>query len=51
MAGHVVTFSKEGDGIMVTSEDGSRAMLSGDAVRASNGVALPVDGVLKKLDA
>ncbi len=51
MGGHMVTFSKDGDGIMVTSEDGSSAMLAGKAVRATNGVAIPVDGVLKKIDA
>lgn len=42
-----LTFAKSGDGISVTSSDGAKAMISGDPVLASNGVAIPVDGVLK----
>jgi uncharacterized surface protein with fasciclin (FAS1) repeats len=49
VAGHVVTFSQKGDAIAVTQEDGSTATLSGDPVLAGNGVALPIDGVLKKV--
>ncbi|MGX7896736.1 fasciclin domain-containing protein [Tsuneonella sp. HG222] len=49
MGGHKLTFSKDGDAIVVTSEDGSRATVAGDAVRSSNGVAIPMDGLLKKL--
>lgn len=51
MSGHTVTFSKDGDAIVVTGEDGSTATLAGNAVRASNGVAIPLDGVLKKVAA
>ena len=51
MGDHTLTFTRSGDGIMVTSEDGSRAMLTGTSLKASNGVAIALDGVLKKLDA
>ena len=50
MGGHLVTFSHAGKVLTVTQEDGSRADIAGDAVLAGNGVALPVDAVLKKLD-
>jgi len=49
MGDHVLTFTGEGDVITVTSEDGSKASFAGDALRASNGVAIPLDGVLKKV--
>ena len=39
----------DGEGVRVTSEDGSTAMITGEALRASNGVAIPLDGVLKSL--
>jgi uncharacterized surface protein with fasciclin (FAS1) repeats len=51
MGDHTVTFTQEGDTITATSEDGSSAKFAGDALRASNGVAIPVDGVLKKITA
>ncbi|MXO58055.1 hypothetical protein GRI89_00655 [Altererythrobacter salegens] len=50
MGNHKLTFSKSGKTIKVTGEDGSSALFTGDAVRASNGVAIPLDGVLKKFD-
>jgi hypothetical protein len=50
MGGHLVTFSHASKVLTVTQEDGSRADIAGDAVLAGNGVALPVDAVLKKLD-
>ena len=45
--GHVLTFTADGDAITVTAEDGATARLSGEALRARNGVAIPLDGVLK----
>ena len=51
MGGHTLTFTGEGDAVTVTHEDGSTARFVGDAVRASNGVAIPLDGVLKKVAA
>ena len=49
MGGHKLSFTSSGNAIKVTGEDGSEATISGDAVEADNGVAIPVDGVLKKL--
>ncbi len=51
MGDHALTFTRADDGIRVTSEDGSAAMLTGDALKARNGVAIALDGVLKKVDA
>jgi len=47
MADHTLTFTKSGDDILVTSEDGANARLAGEALVANNGVAIPVDGLLK----
>ena len=49
MGDHKLTFTREGKGYRVAAEDGSSAMIAGNATTASNGVAIPVDGVLKKL--
>lgn len=49
MGEQTLRFTRDGEGIRVTSEDGSTALISGDALRASNGVAIPLDGVLKDL--
>jgi uncharacterized surface protein with fasciclin (FAS1) repeats len=49
MGDHQLTFTRSGDGLEVTGADGSRAMIAGDEVKAGNGVAIPIDGVLKKL--
>lgn len=51
MGDNRLTFTRAGDGIRVTSENGASAMLSGTALKASNGVAIPLDGVLKTLEA
>ena len=50
MGGHTLTFTSNGDTVTVTNEDGSSAKFAGNALRASNGVAIPLDGVLKKVD-
>ncbi|MGH6787231.1 MAG: fasciclin domain-containing protein [Novosphingobium sp.] len=44
-----VSFAKDGEAITVTASDGSTAKLEGAAIAASNGVALPIDAVLKKV--
>jgi uncharacterized surface protein with fasciclin (FAS1) repeats len=49
MGGHELTFTREGKGYRVTGDDGSAALIAGDPVTASDGVAIPVDGVLKKV--
>ncbi len=45
MGGHTLTFSKSGDAITATGEDGKSVRLTGDALLARNGVAIPVDGL------
>lgn len=49
MGDHVVTFTGEGDAITVTAEDGASARFASDALLGSNGVAIPLDGVLRKV--
>ena len=51
MAGDQVTFARSGEALTVTAADGSTATVSGKEVTASNGVAIPVDAVLKKTPA
>lgn len=48
MANSLLTFSKEGETIIVTGDNGARARLSGDETVASNGVVQPVDALLVK---
>ena len=48
MAGSEVSFARTGDALTVTAADGSTAKVSGKEVTASNGVAIPIDAVLKK---
>ena len=43
----VVTFTVEGDKLVATGADGTKARIDGAAVIASNGVVLPLDGVVK----
>ena len=49
MGDHVLTFTGEGDAITVTGEDGATARFAGEALLGSNGVAIPLDGVLRKV--
>ena len=44
-----LSFAKSGSTITVTAPDGSTAKFAGDAVAAKNGVAIPIDGLLKKI--
>lgn len=50
MADSLVTFSRDGDAIIVTAADGSQARLSGQEALSSNGVLQPIDGLLVKPD-
>lgn len=50
MGDHVLTFTGEGDAITVTAEDGSTARFAGEALLGGNGVAIPLDGVLRKVE-
>ena len=43
-----VTFAAEGQTITVAGADGSKATIDGNALVASNGVVLPLDGLIKK---
>jgi uncharacterized surface protein with fasciclin (FAS1) repeats len=45
MAGHTLTFARSGDTITATNEDGASVRFAGDPLLASNGVAIPVDGL------
>ena len=49
MNDHTLTFTREGDAIAVANEDGATARITGEAMRASNGVAIPLDGLLKNI--
>lgn len=51
MAGTMLTFSREGDAIVVTSDDGARAQLTGQEGLASNGAVQPVDALLRRAEA
>ncbi len=44
-----LSFARDGETITVTAADGSTAKIEGAAIAASNGVALPISGVLKKV--
>lgn len=48
MADGLLTFSKDGDAVVVTADDGATARLTGEETVVSNGVVQPVDGVLVK---
>ena len=43
-----VTFTLDDDNLVVQGEDRTRARVDGTAQAASNGVVIPIDGVLKK---
>lgn len=47
MGASPLTFAMDGDVITITAGDGTSAKLAGDNLRASNGVIVPVDAVLK----
>ena len=49
MAGTEVSFTRSGETLAVTAADGSTAKVAGREVTAGNGVAIPVDAVLKKI--
>lgn len=51
MADGLLTFSRDGDVIVVTAADGAQARLTGGETLASNGVLQPVDGLLVKTGA
>lgn len=50
MADGLLTFTRDGEAIVVTAGNGARARLTGEEAVASNGVLQPVDGLLVKPD-
>jgi len=48
MADGLLTFTRDGEAVIVTAEDGALARLTGDETVASNGVIQPVDALLVK---
>lgn len=46
MSDGVLTFTRDGEAIVITAEDGSSARMTGEEFLASNGVIQPVDAVL-----
>ena len=46
LGGSEVSFTREGETITVTRDDGSSATVAGTAVAAANGVVIPIGGVL-----
>ncbi len=49
MADTMLTFTKEGDAIVVASDDGARARVTGQEGIGANGAVQPVDGVLRRM--
>ena len=49
MAGDEVTFTRTGEVLTATAADGSTAKVSGSELTSGNGVAIPIDTVLKKV--
>ena len=47
LADSMVTFSADGDVLTATGADGAKAKIAGAALVASNGVVLPLDGLVK----
>jgi uncharacterized surface protein with fasciclin (FAS1) repeats len=47
MAGPMLTFTSEGTNVIVASDDGARARLTGNEAVASNGAVQPIDGLLR----
>ncbi|QNE06035.1 fasciclin domain-containing protein [Croceicoccus marinus] len=47
MGDGTMRFAMDGEQLTVTDQNGRSANISGDAILASNGVVIPIDGVLK----
>ena len=47
LADGMVTFAADGNAITATGPDGSKARIDGTPLIASNGVVLPLDGLVK----
>ncbi|KHK92468.1 fasciclin domain-containing protein [Novosphingobium malaysiense] len=49
LSGDTLTFTRSDEGIVVTGSDGSQATLDGDPVASETSIAIPINGVLKKI--
>ncbi|TCM19852.1 putative surface protein with fasciclin (FAS1) repeats [Novosphingobium sp. PhB165] len=49
LGGGTVTFSKTGEAITVTADDGSQATIEDSPVAGGSSIAIPVSGVLRKI--
>ncbi|KPH64486.1 fasciclin domain-containing protein [Novosphingobium sp. ST904] len=49
LGGGTLTFTQAGPTVTVTAEDGTQASFDGDPVAGGSSIAIPVNGVLKKL--
>jgi hypothetical protein len=50
MADTMLTFTREGDAIIVSSDRGGRGRIGGEERLASNGAIHPIDGVLLRAE-
>ena len=51
MADTVLTFSREGDAVVVAAPDGARARLTGEESAVGNGAVQPIEGLLRPTQA
>jgi len=51
MGSNTLTFSEDGEVLVIASSDGSEARVSGTALSGANGTVFPIDSVLKSMDA
>ncbi|WP_120076861.1 fasciclin domain-containing protein [Aurantiacibacter odishensis] len=50
MGSNTLTFSEDGDTLLVASSDGTEARVAGAGMSGANGSVFPIDGVLKSTD-
>ncbi len=50
MGSNTLSFSMDGDNLVVTSSDGTQGTISGDVMSGANGSVIPIDTVLKAMD-
>jgi uncharacterized surface protein with fasciclin (FAS1) repeats len=51
LGGNTLVFTRTDQGIAITAPDGSHATLDGDPVTGTSSIAIPISGLLKKLQA
>ncbi|MGB3797295.1 MAG: fasciclin domain-containing protein [Alteraurantiacibacter sp.] len=50
MGSNTLTFSQDGDNLVVTSSDGTSGVVAGDVISGANGSVIPMDTVLKSME-